>query len=311
MGVVVSHNFGCACSDGGYIDDFLKQKKSKTTPRRKLWTPREFNDYLRCTMPDRDQLRKAGVPTKKEVQAMEPSRRNFLKAMMVGAGGVLAWYSGLLRSPRLRATQCVGDPGWDITCWIGSDYFLTCDQWGARPPDWNGPVLNHAPTYFIVHHTATDNSSDLSQAHAISLARGIQNYHMSLGWGDTGQHFTHSRGTWILEGRHDSIYWELTEDEGPRHLQGVHVANYNDVCLGVENEGTYTYVDPPPDMFANLINIATTCCVYNDPMYSYTCYGHRDFNATQCPGDRLYALLPCLRQWVAYYDGEGGGYPNC
>jgi hypothetical protein len=306
----MSEDYGCLCCNGEAIDEMMKQKKPKPTPKRKLWTPREFADYLRCKLPDRDQIRKAGVPTKKEFHAMEPSRRNFIKAAILGAGGILTWYHAALNSPKLRAAQCVGD-WWDYTCYAYTDSFLGCDQWGARPPNQNIVILNHPPTYFLVHHTATANSGDYSQGHAIALARSIQNYHMDTnGWGDTGQHFTHSRGTWLLEGRHRSIEIELLVDYAA-HVLGVHVANYNDVCLGVENEGTYTSENPPPDMLWNLVNIATTCCWYNAPMFSYTCKGHRDFNSTQCPGDRLYALLPCLRQWVAYYDYETDQYPGC
>jgi hypothetical protein len=303
----MSDDFGCNCCDGPFIDELLQQKRPKPTPQRKLWTPREFNDYLRCTMPERDQVRKAGIPTKKEFNSWEPSRRNFLKTMVVGAGGVLAWYSGLLQSPKARA-QCLAD--WDVTCLLGTGYFMNCDEWGARPPSL--PILMHPwpPSHFVVHHTATANSTDYSQGHAIALAKSIQNYHMDYnGWKDTGQHFTNTRGAWITEGRHRSIEWELLANYDA-HCRGTHVAYNNRYCTGCENEGTYVTEDPPPAQFANLINIAATCCLYNGPMYSYNCHGHRDYNATQCPGDRLYALIPCLRQWVAYYV-EGGGYPNC
>src|SRR5262249_55342027 len=162
----------------------------------------------------------------KELWSMEPSRRNFLKAMVLGAGGVLAWYAGLLRSPRARAGQCTGGD-WDLTCLLGTPYFLNCNEWGARPPRPAITVLNHPPHYFIVHHTATANSGDLSQSHAISLARSIQNYHMDYnGWIDTGQHFTNSRGAWILEGRHRSIEMEFLVNYDA-HVLGTHVANYN------------------------------------------------------------------------------------
>jgi hypothetical protein len=287
----------------------MKQQRPKPLPRRKWPSIREVNEYLRCKLPAADQLRKAGIPSKKEFDALESSRRHFLKTLAVGAGGLLAWYSGLLRANKAQAGQCTGG-AWDVTCLLGTDAFLYCDEWGAKPPSASITVLNHPPTYFVVHHTASVNSTDYSLAHAISLAKTIQIYHMKFnGWIDTGQHFTHSRGTWLLEGRHLSIQMELLVNY-PAHVLGAHVAGYNDVCLGVENEGTYTSQPPPMEMFYNLINLATTCCWYNSPMYSYTCKGHRDFNATECPGDQLYALLPCLRQWVAYLI-EGGPLPTC
>src|SRR5262249_28876017 len=241
-----------------------------------------------------------GVPSKKDLWAMAPGRRNFLRALVVGAGGVLAWYSGLLRASKVRAGQCTGGD-WDVTCLLGTGAFLYCDEWGARPPSQSIPVLNHPPTYFVVHHTATANSNDYSLAHAISLAHGIQNYHMDYnGWIDTGQHFTQSRGTWLLEGRHLSIQMEFLVNYDA-HVLGTQVEYYNDVAMGIENEGTYTYEYPPLEMFYNLINVATTAAWYNYPIWSWNCLGHRDFNATQCPGDKLYSWLPCLRAWVAYF----------
>src|SRR5262245_24951908 len=173
----MSGEIGCTCSNDGFIDELMKQKKPKPTPKRKQLSLREVNEYLRCRLPEVDQLRKAGVPSKKDLWAMAPGRRNFLRALVVGAGGVLAWYSGLLRASKVRAGQCTGGD-WDVTCLLGTGAFLYCDEWGARPPSQSITVLNHPPTYFVVHHTATANSNDYSLAHAISLAHGIQNYHM-------------------------------------------------------------------------------------------------------------------------------------
>jgi hypothetical protein len=309
----MEHAMGCTCCNDGYIDDLLKRKPPKPTPRRRQLSLRQINEYLCCKLPKADQLRMVGIPSKKELWNMEPSRRNFLRAMVVGAGGLLAFYSGLLRNPKARAGQCTGDPTWDVTCLLGTGYFLNCDEWGARPPNGSLYVYNHAPSYFAVHHTATANTNDFSQQAAISLAHGIQNYHMDYnGWIDTGQHFTNSRGAWILEGRHTSIWNEFLADYDA-HLEGTHVAYFNDVAMGLENEGTYTYEYPPNWQTAQLINIATTAAWYNYPIWSWTTLGHRDFpyNYTECPGDKLYSLLPCIRAWMSYYV-EGGGYPgNC
>ena len=77
-----------------------------------------------------------------------------------------------------------------------------CSAWGARPSSSPITVLDSRPTKVIVHHTAGANSTDYSQAHAFSLARSIQNYHMDHnGWIDSGQQFTISRGGYIMEGR--------------------------------------------------------------------------------------------------------------
>src|SRR5690606_41448857 len=76
----------------------------------------------------------------------------------------------------------------------------------ARPPSEPIEFRNTTPNKIIVHHTATENSTDTSQAHAFWLCRYIQDLHMDTnGWIDTGQNFTNSRGGHLMEGRHQSL----------------------------------------------------------------------------------------------------------
>ncbi|HEY6740540.1 MAG TPA: N-acetylmuramoyl-L-alanine amidase, partial [Actinopolymorphaceae bacterium] len=83
---------------------------------------------------------------------------------------------------------------------------IDCDAWGARPPS-GEPSLSAIPTNkIIVHHMAFPNVTDYSREQAIALARECQDLHMDgNGWMDTGQHFTVSRGGYVLEGRHRSL----------------------------------------------------------------------------------------------------------
>ncbi|MFD3554646.1 peptidoglycan recognition family protein [Streptomyces goshikiensis] len=168
--------------------------------------------------------------------------------------------------------------------------------WGARAASESVVVLATPPQRIVVHHTATANGTDYSKDRAFALARAIQNYHMDThGWIDTGQHFTVSRGAYVTEGRHRS----LTElNAGRRQVRAAHCVGQNTVAIGIENEGTYTSVEPPAKQFAALAALcAHVCQKYGLPPSEI--YGHRDFNDTSCPGDRLYALLPRLRQDVA------------
>ncbi|OKK22086.1 N-acetylmuramoyl-L-alanine amidase [Streptomyces sp. CB00455] len=173
---------------------------------------------------------------------------------------------------------------------------LSCEEWGARPPSESVVVLSTAPERIIVHHTATANVEDYSKQRAFALARAIQNYHMDTqGWIDTGQHFTVSRGAYVTEGRHRSLA-ELTG--GARQVRAAHCVGQNNVAVGIENEGTYTSVEPPARQYEALVALcAQICHQYGLPASEI--HGHRDFNQTSCPGDRLYALLPRLRQDVA------------
>ena len=176
-----------------------------------------------------------------------------------------------------------------------------CNTWGARPASSPVTVLSSRPTMIIVHHTATANSTDYSQAHAFALARSIQNYHMDHnGWIDTGQQFTISRGGYVMEGRHRSL--EVLTG-GTRHVRGAHTSGYNDVALGIENEGTYSSVAPTTALWNRLIDL----CAYMCQQYSIAptrIFGHRDYNNTLCPGDVLYSRLPQLRDAVAAKLGQ-------
>jgi hypothetical protein len=133
------------------------------------------------------------------------------------------------------------------------------------------------------------------------LARAIQNYHMdNEGWLDSGHHFLVNRGGLIAEGRHRSLE---TLHAGRSFIEGSQCQDYNDVSIGIENEGTYLEVDPPARQLVSLRALCAFACLQYqvDPK---NLYGHRDFGDTACPGDRLYALLPELRAQVAQLLGK-------
>lgn len=168
--------------------------------------------------------------------------------------------------------------------------------WGARPPSEPITVLATAPSKIIVHHTASANSTDYSQAHAEALARSIQADHMdNRAFIDTGQHFTISRGGHTLEGRHRSL--EVLQ-AGAGHVSSAHTTGQNNEAVGIENEGTYTTAVPPTVLYDQLVALCTDICQawgFNPRQI----YGHRDFAATECPGNMLYARLGGLRSDVA------------
>lgn len=183
---------------------------------------------------------------------------------------------------------------------------VDCAGWGARPNSAIVPIWNRRPVKILVHHTATPNQKSVSRDTAYALARGIQNYHMDVrGWLDTGQHFTISRGGYVMEGRHRSL--EIAR-AGRQQVEGAHCTGQNIVSLGIENEGTYTDATPPDALWNQLrVLCAWLCGQYG--IAPTELYGHRDFKNTECPGDRLYAMLPQLRSEVAGLLGrriEGG-----
>ncbi|WP_254715856.1 peptidoglycan recognition family protein [Actinomadura sp. NAK00032] len=175
-------------------------------------------------------------------------------------------------------------------------HIYTRAQWNARPPRRPAKVLKRAPDHIIVHHTATANTSDVSLSHAFSLSRYIQNFHMNKnGWDDTGQQLTISRGGIVMEGRNRSLKAIRAGDLAV----GAQVLHHNQHTLGIENEGTYTSRAVPGKLWGSLLEVCVWLCrQYNlDPAQAIV--GHRDYNNTSCPGDRLYARLPELRRAVA------------
>ncbi|MER5204494.1 N-acetylmuramoyl-L-alanine amidase [Streptomyces sp. NPDC002825] len=176
--------------------------------------------------------------------------------------------------------------------------------WGARPASSPVKVLSTPPQKIIVHHTDTPNTTDYSQAQAFQLARSMQDWAMDTRqWIDTGQHFTVSRGAYVLEGRHSSL---TALQGGTQTVESAHCTGQNTVAIGIENEGTYSTVDPRGEQYAALVELCAYICRQYG-LRAYQIYGHRDFNATLCPGDRLYALLPQLRRDVA---ARVGGDPT-
>ncbi|MGA9345069.1 MAG: N-acetylmuramoyl-L-alanine amidase [Nocardioidaceae bacterium] len=198
----------------------------------------------------------------------------------------------------VSAAAAVGgvDLAWASTARaVSMPSIAACDTWGAQPATGTISINAYRPTKVVIHHTASANSTDFSQAHAYALSRSIQQSHFDRGWIDTGQHFTVSRGGFVTEGRHRTLE---TLAGGASFVLGAHCTGQNSYALGIENEGTYTTTTPPSAQYDKLVDlVAYLCQTYAIPTSEI--YGHRDFVATECPGDAFYAQLPALRSAVA------------
>ena len=191
---------------------------------------------------------------------------------------------------------CTGVLGAGQAWALDTPSIIGCDDWDARDPRGAIKVHNRRPAKILVHHTATANVSDLSRTQAERLARNIQSYHLDRQrWADSGQHFTISRGGYVLEGRHRSL--EMLRG-GRRMVEGAHCTGQNIIAVGIENEGTYSTTKPTTQQWNRLRQM----CAYVCQQYRVRpteIYGHRDFKDTACPGDALYKMLPKLRTEVA------------
>jgi N-acetylmuramoyl-L-alanine amidase/Putative peptidoglycan binding domain len=191
---------------------------------------------------------------------------------------------------------CTGVLGAGQAWALDTPAIIDCDGWDARSARSAVKVYNRRPVKILVHHTATANVKKVSREAAEDLARSIQKFHMNTrGWIDSGQHFTISRGGYVLEGRHRSL--EMLRG-GKRQVEAAHCTGQNIVAVGIENEGTYTATGPPAEQWKRLRQL----CAYVCQQYQIRpteIYGHRDFKDTACPGDVLYSMLPKLRTQVA------------
>ncbi|HZE37439.1 MAG TPA: peptidoglycan recognition family protein [Stackebrandtia sp.] len=211
-----------------------------------------------------------------------PSRRNVLRGAVLLGVGVAAGGGALLSTGIAGADVPVPD-------------IADCDTWGARPPSEDVTPVERNPDKIIVHHTESANTDDTSQDAAYAIAREIQHWHMDEnGWIDTGQHFTNSRGGFLMEGRHTSLK-HLTDGKGM--VQGAHAPGQNDKAIGIENQGTYFTVEPPKALWDSLVKLCAYICAQYG-IKATEIYGHRDYTDTDCPGDVLYGKIPQLREEV-------------
>lgn len=211
-----------------------------------------------------------------------PGRRQVLGAAAAVAGGVVLGGAGASAGTRPAAAA--------------APRVYTRAEWSARPPRSPVQVLTTPPDHIVVHHTASGNTTDYSRLQAGRISHWIQDLHMDTnGWIDAGQQLTISRGGYVLEGRDRSL-WAINNG---RHVVGAQTANHNSHTIGIENEGIYVSQQPTTMLFDALVQTcAWLCTAYNlDPHQAIV--GHRDYVATQCPGDVLYARLPELRDRTA------------
>ena len=121
--------------------------------------------------------------------------------------------------------------------------------------------------YIVIHHTASTAKETVEQIH---------NFHINnKGWAGIGYHFYIRKDGTIYKGR-DEKY------------SGVHCENYNSVSLGICLEGNFEIEQPTEKQLTNLSELIQ----YLKKKYgNIQVVGHKDLNATACPGKNLYSKL--------------------
>jgi N-acetylmuramoyl-L-alanine amidase-like protein len=183
--------------------------------------------------------------------------------------------------------------------------------WGAEdcvPRD--KPVYGDVQVAFV-HHTVSAN--DYTAAEVPSIILSICRYHRnSNGWNDIGYNFLVDKFGTIWEGRAGGV---------DQAIVGAQAQGYNSHSTGIADIGSHQDVPASSaelTAFASLIRWklplqgaptqgtvslssgggSSNRYTAGTPVTLNRISGHRDGDATECPGDALYAQLPALRDLV-------------
>ena len=122
--------------------------------------------------------------------------------------------------------------------------------------------------YIVIHHSASDKNTSTSDIHQ---------WHLNQGFNGIGYHFVIESDGSVHQGR-------------PMWASGAHAEGHNWESIGVNVVGNFEDGDavPTPEQMDSLkILLDDLKAEYPDAKI----IGHRDINATACPGQRLYDRL--------------------
>jgi N-acetylmuramoyl-L-alanine amidase CwlA len=124
----------------------------------------------------------------------------------------------------------------------------------------------------IIHHSASPQSTTVEQ---------IRDWHVNgRGWSDIGYHFIVLGDGTVANGRHIN-------------RKGAHCYNHNGASIGICVTGN-TSQEPPTQLQLESLWGKVKLLMEEYNLDRQNVYGHRDFGATECPGNILYALI---QQW--------------
>lgn len=154
-------------------------------------------------------------------------------------------------------------------------------EWSARAP--KEPFTPHQPVKITLHHTSGGQPQTLDEG--LREVRFIQRFHQDgRGWNDIAYHFLVDAAGRVYEGR-------------PEGVVGAHTKDNNTGNVGIVLLGTHHGPANHPisaAAFDSLVAIGKyLAAAYTVSFESVK--GHRDYKATDCPGDLAYPKLADLR----------------
>ncbi|MDR2564624.1 MAG: FG-GAP-like repeat-containing protein [Bifidobacteriaceae bacterium] len=182
--------------------------------------------------------------------------------------------------------------------------------WNAAPADYSGNTPKGQPEVAsrlvgaIIHHQEGNNN--YTQAQVPGIIRSIQTWHMgNNGWDDIGYNFLIDKFGGIWEGRQGGV---------DKNVVGAHAFEFNTGSTGVCFLGSMETAEPTAvalDAAGRLVtwrlSLAGITTLTGNTVYPADSRhqskpivaGHRDVNATTCPGRYLYAKLDFIRTYTA------------
>lgn len=193
---------------------------------------------------------------------------------------------------------------------------ITQAQWGAST-DYDGtPEYGQEIKAAVIHHTGVDQDNGVPCSQSMARMRTIQQEHFARGYYDIGYNFVVDRCGQIFEGRSGGMDLPVI---------GAHDVGFNTNTVGISYIGNTMTLKPTRAGLEAISRVvawkfgmygispsSNVTLVSGSPLgqdgnkvpegSSITLprvFGHRDTNATLCPGDALYGKLPLIRTLAA------------
>lgn len=155
---------------------------------------------------------------------------------------------------------------------------VTRSAWGARPPKAVVALPPERVRYLVVHYSAANADEQALHRNCAARVRGIQAFHMdSRGWNDIAYNWLVCKHGYVFRGRGWRVKSAAT---GAANAYTVAVCFLGDDTAG-RDDVTASGRAAIRQVFAFMLRNTT---------HPFAVRGHRDFMATSCPGDELYAF---------------------
>lgn len=132
----------------------------------------------------------------------------------------------------------------------------------------NGMVERQKTELIVIHHTASKTDLTVQEIHQMHLKQGEN-------WKGIGYHYYINKKGIIYRGR-------------PEKYSGSHAIDYNSISIGVCLSGNFEEEEPNVNQITSLIELLHHL---RTKYPNVEIVGHKDLNATACPGKNLYSKL--------------------